>query len=97
MPNVAAPSPLSPIATRTPLIAITAVHALCSTTKIKLVRLTSQVRPRADSSVEAEAEVKESLVSRAISVPTYRRAELLSSDPRYFAACSAKFPINRIL
>lgn len=44
MPKVASASALNPIATRTPLIAITAVQALCRTIKTKLVAVTIQVR-----------------------------------------------------
>jgi hypothetical protein len=44
MPKVASASALRPMATRIPLIAITAVHALCKTIKTKLVAVTIQVR-----------------------------------------------------
>jgi len=43
IPIVASASALRPIATRTPLIAITAVQALCKTIKTRLVALTIQV------------------------------------------------------
>src|SRR5882724_10729311 len=67
MPKVASASALKPIATRTPLIAITAEHALCSTINRRLVTLTSHVRRRTGSSTGAVAASTESLVSRAIS------------------------------
>lgn len=44
MPNVASASALRPMATRTPLMAITAVQALCRTMKTKLVAVTIHVR-----------------------------------------------------
>lgn len=66
MPTVAAASPLKPIATRTPLIAITAVHALCRTIKARLVTLTSQDRLLTGSG-KAAAEFSSLLVEETIS------------------------------
>ena len=68
MPKVAAASALSPIATRTPLSAITAVQALCSKINRKLVMLTNHARRPKGSSVEAVAEFGDLLVSRVISI-----------------------------
>jgi len=62
------------------LIAITAEHALCSTINRRLVTLTSHVRRRTGSSTGAVAASTESLVSRAISVPSYSCTESLSSN-----------------
>ena len=97
MPKVAAPSALRPIATRMPLSAITAVQALCSTINRKLVMLTSHARLLTGSSAEAGAAFGERLVSRAISVQLIAAQNPCRATPRYFAACSAKFPIDGIL
>jgi len=94
MPKVAAPSALRPIATRTPLSAITAVQALCSTINRKLVMPTNHARRLKGCSVEAGAEFGDLLVSKAISVPTYRRTEPLSSNGITLPPALRKFPIN---
>lgn len=71
--------------------------------------LTSQVRLLTGYSGTAAVEFEASLVGEAISLPTYRRAKLLSSNSAfetapdlppqaaYLACCSAKFPIKGIL
>jgi hypothetical protein len=55
MPIVASASALRPMATRTPLIAMTAVQALCKTINTRLVMLTSHVRLPAGPSDNAGA------------------------------------------
>jgi hypothetical protein len=103
MPIVASASALRPIATRIPLIAITAVHALCRTIKAKLVALTSHALLFTRCSGETAVKFGEFLGGEAIYVPSYRRTKSLSSNSAcgpsnaktaYLACCSAKLPIK---
>ncbi len=57
MPSVAPASALSPMATRTLLTAMIAVHALCSTMKTMLVALTNHAGLFAEGSIKEDAEL----------------------------------------
>ena len=80
MPMVAAASPLRPIATRMPLIAITAAHALCKTIKAKLVTLTSHTLFFAGCCSGEVVKSRAFFVGEPSLYSSYRRTEFMSSD-----------------